>query len=95
MSRTPGIAVCINRRDGKQAACADRGAEALLEDLRARLSATGLELEIRTIECLGLCDEGPIMRVIPGGPVFTGMTAERLDAVIDAARAMQADQGSV
>jgi (2Fe-2S) ferredoxin len=41
---------------------------------------------VKRLMCFGRCNEGPNIRVAPGGAFFTRMNRERLDEVIEAVR---------
>ena len=83
----PRLTVCVNRRpeNGFSVSCGPRGGDAILEALRSEAGRRGLDLEIGTIRCLGLCQKGPNVRLAPGNNWFFGVRPEDAPAVLDAA----------
>ncbi|MBF0459934.1 MAG: (2Fe-2S) ferredoxin domain-containing protein [Magnetococcales bacterium] len=84
------IVVCVKERFSDRPSCAQRGSVPLADSLESALAAQGLEIPVERILCFGRCHEGPNMRISPGGAFFTGMTQERLDEVVQAARSARA-----
>ena len=85
------LVVCINRRLGiGQRSCAGGGSLALIERIEAMVVEQGIEQGIEAPavrrECLGRCEEGPTMRIAPGGPLFTEIDAAGLPVIIDELR---------
>ncbi|MFZ5478174.1 MAG: CbiX/SirB N-terminal domain-containing protein [Myxococcota bacterium] len=66
------VLVCVNRD------CADRGALAVLNGLRARLREAGMERTVRTtrVMCMGRCGEGPAVAVYPDGVWYRRVTTD-------------------
>ena len=81
------VMVCINERFSRHLSCAQGGGVSLADSLEEEFVAQGLEVPVERIFCFGRCHEGPVMRIAPGGAFFTGMTQERLGAVVTAAQA--------
>jgi len=42
-----------------------------------------LEVPVIRRECLGRCEEGPVMRIAPGGPFFTEIDEPGLAHIIE------------
>lgn len=59
----------------------------LAESLKKAFAAQGVEVPVEPLMCFGRCQEGPNMRIAPGGAFFTHMTQERLDEVVQATKA--------
>ena len=75
--------VCINERLGSgQRSCAGSGSLDLIARLEALIAAAGLEVPIVRRECLGRCEEGPVMRIAPGGPFFTEIDGAGLEPIL-------------
>ncbi len=53
----------------------------MCDALLARLAQQGYDVEVEAVGCLGRCDEGPIMRIAPGGPFFEQVREATLDEV--------------
>jgi len=78
------IMVCIKRRFDHQPSCAARGSEALANQLEADIAACSAPVRVHRFACLGMCEEGPNMKVV-GGDMFHGVTAEQLPAILQSA----------
>ena len=75
--------VCINERLGTgQRSCVGSGSLALIARLETMIAAAGLDVPIVRRECLGRCEEGPVMRIAPGGPFFTEIDEAVLDRIL-------------
>ncbi|MEO5351612.1 MAG: (2Fe-2S) ferredoxin domain-containing protein [Magnetococcus sp. XQGC-1] len=82
------VLVCVKEGfGGDRPSCAQRGSVALAHGLEEALTAQGVAVPVTRLYCFGRCNTGPVMRVAPGGPFFTGMTQERLGEVVQAAQA--------
>jgi NADH:ubiquinone oxidoreductase subunit E len=79
------VMVCVNERFSGRPSCGGSGGAQLADGLEHELSAQGLEVPVERVLCFGRCNEGPVMRIAPGGAFFTGMTQERLGEVVSAA----------
>jgi NADP-reducing hydrogenase subunit HndC len=67
--------------------CGARGpVEEIYEHIRAKLEREGLTEEISLMwsNCMRLCDLGPNIMVFPDGEVYSRMTPEKTDAIVDA-----------
>lgn len=58
--------------------CTENHSEALLDNLKLELEANALENDIHVIKtgCFGLCNLGPIVKIIPGEVIYTKVTPE-------------------
>jgi len=66
------LIVCINQRLGAgQPSCAGSGSLKLIERIENLIGERGLAVPVVRRECLGRCEQGPTMRIAPGGPFFT------------------------
>lgn len=70
--------VCTHQRLGGAASCGGRGGLALYEGLR------DLGLPVDTTPCLGQCEHGPNVKVLPGGALLRGATVESVAAHVAA-----------
>ena len=71
--------VCVNRRIGKPACAGAAIADALETELRGRQLAFPVE---RTV-CLGACEQGPNIRLAPGGRFYHQVTVARIAELVD------------
>lgn len=81
----PTVTVCINDRDERFAPCCGRhGGPEIVAALQSAVNARGLDVDIQTIKCLGLCAKGPNLRVAPSGSLYHAMTVDDVPTVVDA-----------
>ncbi|MBM3486241.1 MAG: (2Fe-2S) ferredoxin domain-containing protein [Alphaproteobacteria bacterium] len=80
------ITVCVNDRSGQglPMACGPLGSVAVEAALIAEVARRGIDVEIRTVRCLGLCGTGPNIRCTPGGTLFHEVSPDDAAALIDA-----------
>lgn len=77
------IMVCIKRRFAHQPSCAARGSEDLARQLEALIEEAGAPVKVHRFPCLGMCEEGPNMKVV-GGDLFHHVDLAALPAVLAA-----------
>ncbi len=75
--------VCCNEREPGEAACANRGSRELQEKLKAYLKSKDLKGRCRVSRslCLGLCDVGPNVCVMPENVWYQGVTPADLEEI--------------
>ncbi|NGZ06834.1 MAG: (2Fe-2S) ferredoxin domain-containing protein [Magnetococcales bacterium] len=88
------VVVCIKDRFGSAASCAAGGGVALADLLEQELARQGLAVPVKRLLCFGRCNEGPNIRIAPGGAFFTAMSRERLPEVVAAVQAALAAETS-
>lgn len=71
--------VCVNRRIGKPACAGAALADALETELRERQLAIAVERAV----CLGACDQGPNVRLAPGGRFYHQVTVAGIAQLVD------------
>ena len=79
------LTVCINDR-GQNAitvSCGPRGGSDLERTLSEEIDRRGLKIEVQTIRCLGLCDKGPNVRLVPGNNWFHEVGSGDVSELID------------
>ncbi len=77
----PCFIVCTNRRLGKPSC---RGG-AIADALETALHERGLTIQVQRSVCLGACEQGPNVRIAPGGRFFHQISIARIDELIAAA----------
>ena len=83
MSRPVRLIVCVNERLGTgQRSCVGSGSLDLIAQMEARIVAENLDVPVVRRECLGRCEEGPVMRIAPAGPFFCEIEASTLDRIM-------------
>jgi (2Fe-2S) ferredoxin len=76
------IFVCCNQRDPGEAACANRGSGEFQKELKEHMKAKGIKgLRVSRSLCLGLCEQGPNVCVMPENVWYTGVTRKDLDEI--------------
>jgi (2Fe-2S) ferredoxin len=77
------LLVCCNEREPGEAACANRGSRELQEKLKAYMKAKNLKGRCRVSRslCLGLCDVGPNLCIMPENVWYTGVTPGDLEEI--------------
>ncbi|MEO5347462.1 MAG: (2Fe-2S) ferredoxin domain-containing protein [Magnetococcus sp. YQC-9] len=78
------IIVCVKQRFGSDVSCASGGGVELADRLEQELAQRGWSVPVKRLLCLGRCNEGPNIRIAPGGPFFTRMRDDRLHEVLTA-----------
>jgi (2Fe-2S) ferredoxin len=80
----PTVTVCINDRDERFAPCCGRhGGPEILAAIREGVAARQMNVDVQTIQCLGLCAKGPNLRVTPSGSLFQAVTVGDVPEFID------------
>jgi (2Fe-2S) ferredoxin len=83
MSNPVRLIVCINQRfDTGQRSCVGSGSLDLIARIEEMISTEGLDVAVTRRECLGRCEQGPVMRIAPGGPFFTEINESDLNRII-------------
>ncbi len=87
------LTVCVNqRKETFVQSCGRDGAQDILLGLRAEISRRGLNIDLQTIACLGLCAKGPNARVAPSNTWFHKIRPSEVGALLDSLSA-QLEQG--
>jgi (2Fe-2S) ferredoxin len=83
MSRPVRLIVCVNRRLGSaQRSCAGSGSLELIGRLEKMIAEENLALPVVRRECLGRCEQGPVMRIAPAGPFFSEIEENSLADIV-------------
>ena len=78
------LIVCINERLGTgQRSCVGSGNINYIQEIRELLQLEGLNVPIVERECLGKCEQGPVMRIAPGGKFFTEIDNMVLPLIVE------------
>jgi NADH:ubiquinone oxidoreductase subunit F (NADH-binding)/(2Fe-2S) ferredoxin len=58
--------------------CSDKQSEALADNLKLELEANALENDIKVVRtgCFGLCNLGPVVKIVPGDVIYTKVTPD-------------------
>ena len=78
------LVVCINERLASgQRSCVGSGNLDYIDEIRSLIATQGLDVLIVERECLGKCEQGPVMRIAPGGKFFTEIDQSTLSTIVD------------
>ena len=81
------ILVCINHRANPNTpSCHARGSQQVLAQLSLQLKQENIKIAVEKVQCLGYCDKGPNVRLVPNGRFFHNVTSESLTEIITATR---------
>ncbi|HEX7899032.1 MAG TPA: (2Fe-2S) ferredoxin domain-containing protein [Planctomycetota bacterium] len=77
------ILVCCNERQPGEAACANRGSGEFQKKLKEYAKSKGLQGKVRVSRslCLGLCEKGPNICVMPDNVWHAGVTEKDLEEI--------------
>jgi (2Fe-2S) ferredoxin len=80
--------LCTNTRPPghPKGSCGERGANEILTALKSRIKARNLQgiVQVNGSSCLKPCEWGPNAVLYPEGVWYSGVTAEDIDAILDA-----------
>jgi (2Fe-2S) ferredoxin len=83
-SKLTTLVVCINRRMAADIpSCAARGSLERAEALERGVALRRIDVKVERLRCLGLCDVGPNLRLVPGGSFFSRVGAEDIPEVLN------------
>ena len=78
---------CLNQRENGEACCADKGAEAAFDHMKARVKKLGLsgegKVRINRSGCLDRCAQGPLMVIYPQAIWYTFVDNADIDEIVD------------
>jgi NADH:ubiquinone oxidoreductase subunit E len=81
------LLVCTNyRANPNNPSCATRGSKEILTALTLQLQSKKVSIEVEEIQCMGYCNVGPNVRLIPSGEIFHEVSAKRFGAIIKATK---------
>ena len=78
---------CLNQRENGEACCADKGAEAAFNHMKARVKELGLngeaKVRVNRSGCLDRCGEGPLLVIYPQAIWYTFVDTEDIDEIVE------------
>jgi NADH:ubiquinone oxidoreductase subunit E len=81
------ILVCTNyRANPNNPSCAARGSKVIASALTRQLQKKKILIELEEIQCLGYCNIGPNVRLIPNGEFFHEVSDKNLIKIIQATK---------
>lgn len=82
------LLVCTNyRANPSNPSCAARGSKEIATELTQQLHKQNVQIEVEEIQCLGFCNIGPNLRLMPNGAFFHEVSANKLPKIVKAAKA--------
>lgn len=80
---TKKILVCTNfRANPNNPSCAARGSKQVMAALVQELKQKNLPIMVEESPCLGFCEIGPNLRLMPNGEFFHGVSVTELTTII-------------
>lgn len=77
------IVVCVNHRaNPDQPSCGARGSEAIACALEQALKDYNLSIPVERFNCLGRCEAGPNIRLVPAGPFYQQLSVSDIPALM-------------
>lgn len=90
------LVVCVNKRLGTgQRSCVDSGNLDYIAEIEVLIEQASLDVAIVKRECLGKCEQGPVMRIAPGGRFFTEINQTTLPDIVSEIRRLVAERSEV
>lgn len=84
--------MCTNlRANPNNPSCATRNSRLVLDTLKAELTKKNIAIEVEESPCMGYCNVGPNLRLVPNGEFFHGVSTKSLAKVIKAAKKFATD----
>jgi NADH:ubiquinone oxidoreductase subunit E len=81
------LLVCTNyRANPNTPSCAARGSKEVATELMHELKKKNVSIEVEEIQCMGYCDIGPNIRLIPNGEIFHEVSAKKFSKIIKATK---------
>jgi NADH:ubiquinone oxidoreductase subunit E len=81
------LLVCTNyRANQNSSSCAARGSKEILTELKLQLQREKVPIELEEIQCMGYCNVGPNLRLIPNGDIFHDVSAKKFGEIIKATK---------
>ena len=81
------LLVCTNyRANPNNPSCAARGSKELLTALAQQLQREKVSIEVEEIQCMGYCNVGPNVRLIPNGEIFHEVSDKKFAQIIQASK---------
>ena len=80
---TKKILICTNfRANPNNPSCAARSSKEIMVALLQELKQKNLPITVEESPCLGFCEIGPNLRLMPNGAFFHGVSDKKLSAII-------------
>jgi NADH:ubiquinone oxidoreductase subunit E len=81
------LLVCTNyRANPNNPSCAARGSKEIMAKLTQQLQKKNVSIKVEEIQCLGYCNVGPNIRLIPNGEIFHEVSVKKFTEIIQATK---------
>jgi (2Fe-2S) ferredoxin len=78
------VIVCVNQRSNpRQPSCGARGSLEIAQALEQGIVAQGITGQVERFYCLGECQRGPNLRLLPGGQFYHKVRLEDVPMLLD------------
>ena len=79
------LLVCTNyRANPTKPSCGARGSKVLLSDLSQLLQQQNVAIIAEEVQCLGVCEMGPNLRLMPNGAFFNHVSVDSFEEIVAA-----------
>ena len=86
------VIVCVNyRANPQQPSCAARGGEQIADLIERGIAEENIDVALERFKCLGRCNEGPNLRMAPGGEFYSGVRPEDIPGLLEKIRDFVSD----
>jgi NADH:ubiquinone oxidoreductase subunit E len=79
------VLVCTNVKDDGRECCAQKGSQGIFEKLKATMKAKDPSVRVSRTGCLGHCETGVTVAIMPDGQWFGAVTEADIPAIVERA----------
>ena len=76
------VLVCTNQRTDGTKCCAAGGSDELREQLKAKVKEAKLPVRVSKSGCLGMCETGPTVVIMPDNLWFGAVAVQDIDEIV-------------
>lgn len=81
------ILICTNyRANPNSPSCGARGSREIAQALTQQLDKKKINIEIEEMQCMGHCNIGPNLRLMPSGEFFHAVSLNKFSKIIQATK---------
>ena len=77
------VIVCVNQRNSSSPSCADGNSIEIANHIEQEIIQNKINASVERINCLGECNEGPNIRIAPGGSFFHHFTISDIPKLME------------
>ena len=83
-ARPTALLICVNHRfKTGEPSCAGRGSEGIADTIEKAVIERRIDITVERIICLGQCDKGPTLKLVPGGRFILGTSPEMIPEILN------------